>query len=453
MVHDLKELQAAIENICAAASRLGLDFEDMRFEICPAEILYTFGAYGMPSRFSHWSFGKSFHRLKTFYDYNLNRMYEMVINTKPCYAFLLEGNTLLQHKLVVAHVLAHSDFFKHNEYFKGTNKNMIETMSVNAERIRQYEFKFGRARVENLLDALLALQEHGDFSLWPKPEKKEEANEKKIAGPYDDLWKSGLPELNGETGMPKRRLPAHPEKDLLRFIGEHSSALEEWQRDVLNMVREEIQYFWPQMQTKIVNEGWATYWHLRIMRELDLDETEAIEFSKMHAGVIQPSNLRVNPYLLGLKIFEEIEQEADPELAFLVRQTENDISFLRTYLTPKIIAKLNLYLFQKAGADWVIKDRQAETIKEQLIKNLFNCGVPIILVEDADYRNRGELYLRHAFEEGELDVPYLEKTLPYVYLLWGRPVHLETVVEGKSIVFSYDGKKNYRDARVNKIPL
>ncbi|MEW6662833.1 MAG: SpoVR family protein [Bacillota bacterium] len=453
MSNELKELQAAIEEIYETASRLGLDYEDMRFELCPADILYTFGSYGMPSRFSHWSFGKSFHRLKTLYDYNLNRMYEMVINTKPCYAFLLEGNSLLQHKLVVAHVLAHSDFFKHNVYMKRTNKDMMETMAVNAERIRQYEFKFGRAQVETLLDALLALQEHGDFSLWPGPEAKQEVNGKKLVSPYDDLWQLGLQEQNRETSLAKRRLPAHPEKDLLRFIGEHSPVLEEWQRDVLDMVREEIRYFWPQMQTKIINEGWATYWHLKIMRQLDLNETEAIEFGKMHAAVIQPSKFRINPYLLGLKIFQYLEQEQSTpalEQVFWARTTENDISFLRSYLTPKIIDELNLYVFQKAGVDWVIKDRRADAVKEHLIKSLFNCGIPVLFVEEADYRNRGELYLRHSYEGEELDVPYLEKTLPHVYLLWGRPVYLETVVEGKSMVFSYDGKKNFRHAGGSK---
>lgn len=111
-MQEIERLERAVEEILAVARGLGLDFFDMRFELCPAEVIYTFGAYGMPTRFSHWSFGKAYFKIKTEYDYNLSRIYEMVINTDPCYAFLLAGNSLLQNKLVVAHVLGHSDFFQ-----------------------------------------------------------------------------------------------------------------------------------------------------------------------------------------------------------------------------------------------------------------------------------------------------------------------------------------------------
>ena len=154
---EIKQLEQALEKIVARAHEFGLDFYDTYFEICPADILYTFGAYGMPTRFTHWTFGKAYHKMKTQYDYNLGRIYEMVINSNPCYAFLLEGNSLIQNKLIMAHVLAHCDFFKNNAYFQNTARDMVESMAAAAERFRAYEFKYGRDRVEKFIDAAISI--------------------------------------------------------------------------------------------------------------------------------------------------------------------------------------------------------------------------------------------------------------------------------------------------------
>ncbi|KKM08985.1 stage V sporulation protein R [Clostridiales bacterium PH28_bin88] len=463
MDSELKVLEKAVEDIAGIARGLGLDFYDMRFELCPADILYTFGAYGMPTRFSHWSFGKAFYRMKTQYDYNLSRIYELVINSDPCYAFLLEGNSLVQHKLVIAHVFAHSDFFKHNARFARTNRQMVEAMSVNAQRIRQYEFKYGRKDVEIFLDAVLSIQEHIDpYTRITRETKKEKPGiEQFPETPYDDLWKLGKPAAKPPVQTQVKKTPPEPEKDLLRFIMEHSRELEDWQRDIMSMMREEMVYFWPQMETKIMNEGWAALWHARIIRELDLPEAEALEFAKMHASVLQGSRTHINPYLLGMKIFEDIEKRWENPTTeeqeryrrpggegknkiFEVRETENDVSFLRNYLTREMVEELDLYLYHKVGHDWVIADKNWERVRDILVTSRTNCGFPVIMVEDGDYQHHGELYLRHCYEDVELDIPYLEKTLPYLFLLWGRPVHLETVLEGKGVVFSYDGKRNSR---------
>ncbi|GAW91263.1 SpoVR family protein [Calderihabitans maritimus] len=448
----IKLLEKAIKEIQDQAEKFGLDFFPMRFELCPADILYTFGAYGMPTRFSHWSFGKAFYRLKTQYDYNLSRIYELIINSDPCYAFLLDGNSLLQNKLVIAHVFAHSDFFKNNVHFAHTNRQMVETMAVHAQRIREYEFKYGRNEVEIFLDAVLALQEHiNPYRLIKEPERQKPAEENKPETPYDDLWSL---EDKDEPKLPvkEKKFPAEPEKDLLQFLMQHGHYLEDWQRDIIAMVREEVLYFWPQLETKIMNEGWATYWHVRIIRALDLSEEEAVEFAKMHSQVVQPSRMSLNPYLLGMKIFESIEKrwdqenkgESGREKIFEVRELENDISFIRNYLTEELVEELDLYLYQKVGHEWKIVEKDWIKVREGIVNKLVNCGYPYIVVEDGDYLGKGELYLRHCYEDRELDVPYLEKTLPYVYLLWGKPVHLETVIEGTTILFTYDGRKNSR---------
>ncbi|MCL6638722.1 MAG: SpoVR family protein [Firmicutes bacterium] len=464
---ELKILEEAFAKITAKAKEFGLDFYDMIFEICPADIIYTFGAYGMPTRFSHWTFGKAYHKMKTQYDYNLGRIYEMVINSNPCYAFLLDGNTIIQNKLVMAHVLGHCDFFKNNAYFSHTNRDMVESMAAAAERFRRYEFNYGRNKVEAFIDAAISIQEHieprmfikKDSSPAPKKENNKGCRSRRPETPYDDLW--GLDEKHScscENCDRPKKFPPQPEKDVMLFIIQHAKDLEDWQRDILSVVRQEMLYFWPQLETKIMNEGWATYWHLRIMREIDLDEAEAIEFSKMHAGIIQTSKTRLNPYYLGLKIFEDIEKRWDQpteeeksrygrpggegrKKIFEVRATENDISFLRNYLTKELIEELDLYLYKKIGYEWKIVEKDWEKVRDGLVANLTNGGYPYIVVEDGDFNKRGELYLKHLFEGIELDVFYLEKTLPHVYSLWGRPVHLETVIDNKPVLFTFNGEK------------
>lgn len=463
---EFKELFRAIENIYDQAFKFGLDFFPMRFELCPADIIYTFGAYGMPTRFAHWTFGKQFYKMKLQYDFNLSRIYELVINSNPCYAFLLEGNDLIQNKLIIAHVFAHSDFFKNNYYFSRTTGEMVETMAAHAARIREYEFKYGRHEVEIFLDAALSIQEHieppGCFA-------DREANQIGIEDkqsrqppetPYDDLW--ALDGKSKKIPIERNRKAAfQPSKDLLTFMIKYSPELENWQQDILAMIREEMQYFWPQAATRVINEGWATYWHVKIMRELDLGEEETVEFARLHAGVIQPNKMQINPYYVGSKIFANIERRWDNPTSgerqrygrkggegrdkiFEVRANQNDISFLRNYLTRELVNELDLYLYQKVGSEWVVVEKDWEKVRDGLVSRLINCGYPYIVVEDGDYQRRGELYLRHCYEDLELDVPYLEKTLPHVYLLWGRPVHLETVIDSKKVIFSYDGKKNSR---------
>ena len=463
MTEEIRKLEKAIEEITAIARKFQLDFFPMRFEICPADIIYTFGAYGMPTRFSHWSFGKAFHRMKMEYDLGLNKIYELVINSNPCYAFLLKGNTLIQNKLIVAHVLAHSDFFKNNIRFSNTSRDMVETMAASAERIRFYEMKYGKERVEEFLDHALSIQEHIDPGLTrprrKRTEQKKEEPNSRAKTPYDDLWRlDGQPEKENVEKPAQRRFPETPEKDLLLFIMKHSRALEEWQQDILSILRHEMLYFWPQLETKIMNEGWASYWHIRILREMDLTEEETIEFAKLNAAVIQPSSTSINPYYLGLKIFEDIEKRWDHptkeerekygrlpgkgrEKIFEVRELESDISFLRNYLTEDLVEELDLYVFERTGNAWTVTDKDWRRVRDQLVASRVNGGHPYIVVKDGDYLRNGELYLEHRYEGTELDLKYLEKTLPHVYALWGRSVHLETVVEDRPVVFSYNGKK------------
>jgi stage V sporulation protein R len=465
LVNEHKALEYAIAEITEIATHFGLDFYPMRYEICPADIIYTFGAYGMPTRFSHWSFGKAFHKMKLSYDFNLSKIYELVINSNPCYAFLLKGNSLIQNKMIVAHVLAHCDFFKNNVRFANTSRDMVESMSASAERIREYELKYGKEEVEQFLDHVLAIQEHINPSLLDARPRRPIERKSRVqkSTPYDDLWQ--LDKDKTKTTVKKssaiRSFPEQPEKDLLLFLMNHSRVLEDWHQDILTILREEMLYFWPQLETKIMNEGWASYWHIRIMRELDLNEEETIEFAKLNASVLQPSPTSINPYYLGLKLLEDIERRWDHptereqrelgrkpgkgrEKLFEVRELESDISFIRDYLTRELVEQLDMYVFQKQGNDWKVSDKDWEQVRDQLVTSRINGGHPVIMVKDGDYSRNGELFLQHYYEDMELDIKYLENTLPHIYQLWGRTVHLQTVIDKRDVVFSYNGKKCVR---------
>jgi stage V sporulation protein R len=460
-----KNINHAIAEIMEIASGFGLDYYPMRYEICPADIIYTFGAYGMPTRFTHWSFGKQFHKMKLQYDFGLSQIYELVINSNPCYAFLLDTNSLMQNKLIIAHVLAHCDFFKNNVRFSNTRRDMVESMTATAERIASYEMIYGKDEVESFLDAVLAIQEHIDPSIIrPKlPDYNLDEEEKEVVRktPYDDLWNIGQPVIDNKSiPQNRKKFPPKPEKDLLLFIEEYSRELEDWQRDILTMMREEMLYFWPQLETKIMNEGWTTFWHQRILREMDLTTDETIEFATLNANVVQPSKTTINPYYLGLKIFEDIEKRYDHptnemmklgvkvksgrDKMFEVREIESDISFIRNYLTKELVKQEDLYLFEKKGGNYQITDKDYENVRDQLVSMRVNGSFPYIVVENGDYSRNGELYLKHGYEGTELDPRYLENVLPYLYQLWGRTVHVETYVENRPIIFSFDGKKIQR---------
>lgn len=428
------DLQYAIDEITEIAAGFGLDFYSMRYEICPADIIYTFGAYGMPSRFSHWRFGKRFYKMKLQYEMGLSKIYELVMNTNPCQAFLLNTNTLVQNKLIVAHVLAHSDFFKNNVHFKKTNNQMEKSMASAAERIQHLIDEHGIEEVESFLDAVLTIEEHVD----PLAHIGQFQTESPVAAQYeyDDLWE--------KEAAPEKAPTVCYEKDLLAFIAQHSPILTDWQREIVMLIRQEMLYFWPQMETKIMNEGWASYWHMRIMRELPLTESEAIDYARLNADVVQPSKMGINPYYLGVKLYEYIEkQHGSREILFDVRETESDLSFLRNFLTKEFVEQEDLYLFEKKGAHWTITEKEWEAVRDQLVSSKINGGFPSLYIIEG----KEDLHISHAYEGQELDVGYLEQTLPHIFKLWGKPVHVKTVIDGKITIFTQnkDGLKRKYD--------
>jgi len=473
---EIKTLETAVEQIWEVARGFGLDPYPTNFEIVPASVMYEVGSYALPGRYSHWTFGKAYHRMKTMYDFGLSKIYEVVINTNPAYGFLLETNSPIQNKLVIAHVLGHVDFFKTNIYFSKTNRRMVESVSTHAQRMMEYEFKFGRKNVERFLDAVLAIEEHIDPYFFIKrevspAEEKRRAELRPKDGPYDDLWlldKAGQAASKenenesdrNEESFPRERLP---EKDLLFYIMKHSPVLSAWQRDAIAMVHEEMEYFVPQMQTKIMNEGWASIWHARIMRALDLNDNDHIEFANLHSSVVSPHKGQLNPYYLGYKIYEDIERRWNEpsedeskkfarkgnegrEKIFEVRELENDVSFLRNYLTEDLCEELDLFVYELVEEEaWTITEKRWEKVRDQLVSNMTNFGFPYLEVVDGDYNGNRELYLKHRFEGTELDLRYARKALEHVHTLWGRPVHLETIADEESTVLHFNGDEHLED--------
>ncbi|MGH9944140.1 MAG: SpoVR family protein [Pyrinomonadaceae bacterium] len=871
---EIKELEKALEQIWEVALRFGLDPFPTRFELVPATVMYEIGSYALPGRYSHWTFGKAYHRMKTMYDFGLSKIYEVVINTNPSYGFLMETNSPVQNKLVIAHVLGHVDFFKHNAYFSKTNRRMVESVSAHAGRMNEYEFKYGRKTIERFLDAVLSIEEHVDPNFFirraPRATEEGEAPRQKAPGRYDDLWQIGQKRESEDapaaSDQERKRIAERlPEKDLIYYLMRHSPALADWQRDVMAMIHEEMEYFVPQMQTKTANEGWAcatgdslilsergfirfdqlwkervqvnvasggtgslhrikdfhkqegaptirirtrrglmiegaykhrvrladggwaylsevnigervtveagnniwpqakqpldyalaqrsasleavaalagvslwtvlrhmkgrrtqkagaitaslqvssyqpgrhgkvlstrnllrppavleedlawllgyfvgdgnvtksgicltcgeeelaktlaacigrvlglralvhwdatevgghwrvivhsrellallrrvgidlrdkspkkkipalvlrspkevvsaflsgyfdadayagrggiklasssedlirtvqivllnygilstqrpkkdgcthleitgasaarfhreigfrlarkqeglrqyveerrwfrkeeasdeivsieygqadvyditvdekhayvangllhhnSFWHSRIMRELDLPDKELLEFAELHAGVVSPHKGQLNPYYVGYKIWEDIERRWDNPTReererfgrvggegrakiFEVRELDNDVSFLRNYLTEELCEELDLFVFELVDdEEWRVTEKRWERVRDQLVSNMTNFGFPYIVVADGDYNNNRELYLKHSFEGAELDLGYARKVLEHVQTLWGRPVYLETIVDGEPAVLSYDGEEH-----------
>src|SRR5216684_4530504 len=873
---EIEQLRDAIDQAWEEARNFGLDPFPTHFELVPASIMYEFASYSLPGRFSHWTHGKAYYRQKMQYDFGLSKIYEMVVNTNPSYAFLMEMNNLLQQTFVVAHVFGHTDFFKNNAYFQHTSRRMIDKVSIHAGRIAKYEFDHGKAEVEHFLDAVLSIQEHVDYNLFiranepGKNDKKEGKTVTEVTSEYDDLW--GFEKKAKRAEEERDRLPGKPEKDILQFLINYAPHLQPWQRDIIEIVRTEMLYFVPQMQTKVMNEGWAclrndslvltergllrydalhemlaqgeamtvdsgngerdpitdrhihrnaptirlrtrrglvlegaeehklsigpdkwialkdvrvgqriplsvgdniwpeqlvpvsspvkivaptvedvalaaevgvhtvyrslggktiyakdriaaaiestgytfgnngkplyslrlplvapthvtesfaaflgyligdgnihvsknaigftsgdreladryaslitelfaieptlfwdertvngkggrwrvvfysanvldllqsldidlrakarqkripdcilrspkpvvsaflrayfdcdgcasvkqgvilstfsddiahalqivllnygilsrrrgvnvgisgksaqifaqeigfglarkrsnldqyianhrwflkedptdqvisvehdvadvyditvdhshsyvangmlhhnSIWHSRIMRQMGetgvISDSDTLEFAQLHSSVLSPSPTSLNPYYLGFKMFEDIERRWDNptkeeqerlgrkpgtgrQKIFEVRELDNDVSFLRNYLTKDLIEDLDLYLFKKEGDEWLVSEKTWEIVRDGIVASLTNFGYPYLVIENGDFRGNRELYIKHMFEGQELDLIYAEKTLQYVHTMWGRPVHLETVYEGKRILLTYDGERN-----------
>jgi stage V sporulation protein R len=430
--YHISDLESYTRIIEEAARDFGLDCYPQEFEICNYEDMLSYEAYsGMPSRYPHWSFGKAWERKKTFYRYNLVGLpYEMVINSNPCLAYLMKENTLALQVLTIAHVFGHNDFFKNNRLFKnGTRADYtVEMFKSHATRISDYiaDPSIGYERVERILDAAHALRFQvyrisNEKHLTPE-EIKESHMEKyyKAQSSKDPLFKESKKEHPDWD-----KIPLEPEEDILLFLLRYAP-LSEWEKDIISIVRSEAQYFMPQIETKIMNEGWASFWHYKILNHIDLPPSLHLEFIKRHNQVIAARPGTLNPYHLGFKIFCRLEEKGKP--LFDIREQERDVSFIRRYLDQDLCQELNLFEFQKDKHDYVIKEIADEDgwrkVRDALIMNLGMNGIPLIKAVDIDWARI--LYLEQEWDGRELLLDYAHQTIKYIARLWGNKVRLRT---------------------------
>lgn len=482
----LEAIRAEIEQ---HARDYGLDFYKTIFEVVDYRQISEIAAYGgFPTRYPHWRFGMEFDRLDKGYTYGMQRIYEMVINNDPCYAYLMASNPEYDQKTVIGHVYAHNDFFKNNLYFAGTNRKMMDEMANHAARIRRYVDRFGLDTVESFLDIALSLDNlidpHFPNQSHARPKETDEETERALEVPRlktrthkgymeryinpKEVIDEELRQIQEEKERRERRFPPEPVRDILGFLMEHAP-LKEWQQDILSIVREEAYYFAPQWMTKILNEGWATYWHSRIMTEKSLKDHELIEYADHYSGVVATSRGQLNPYKLGVELLRDIEDrwnkgrfgkeyhECDNmneklnwnkklglgrQKIFEVRRFYNDITFIDEFLTPEFVIEQKLFSFgyNKRTDQWEIVSREFEKVKQQLLTSLTNGGQPFIYVTDANFQNRGELLLQHRYEGVPLKMDYANDVLRNISRIWSRPVNLLTVHEDKILLIRYDGE-------------
>ncbi|CAN5382430.1 SpoVR family protein [soil metagenome] len=490
----LRDIQEEVEG---HARDFGLDFFPILYEVLDYKTMNEVAAYGgFPTRYPHWRFGMDYEQLSKSYEWGLSKIYEMVINTNPAYAYLLEGNSTTDQKLVMAHVCAHVDFFKHNYYFSKTNRKMIDGMANHASRVRRHMSRWGQDVVEEFIDTCLSLENLIDpMSAYivrqrpprsPEQQRADEEAEPEVGklrskGYMDsfinppEYLEAQKKKKEEEAKKQRRRFPEQPQRDVLQFLIENAP-LEHWQRDVLEVVRDEAYYFAPQAMTKIMNEGWATYWHSKILTEKALHASEIIDYADACSGVLATAPGKLNPYKLGVELLRNIEErwnkgqfgkewdECDSmdqkkdwdrrtglgrAKIFEVRKLYNDITFLDEFFTLEFCIEQKFYSFgfQERSGNWEIMSRDFKKVKDQLLKMLTNRGQPVIVVEDANFENRSELLLKHLHEGTDLDANQARDTLRNAAKVWSRPVSLLTKIENKGkLLRCEDGNISERSA-------
>lgn len=486
----LSDMQQKVEH---NAKSYGLDCFETVYEVLDYDEINMVAAYGgFPVRYPHWKWGMEYERLKKSYEYGLNKIYEMVINNDPCYAYLMESNAFTDQKIVMCHVTGHNDFFKNNFAFAHTNRKMINEMANHASRVRRYMDWFGTSEVESFIDKVLSVENLIDYNspyiVREKAVKADDDCEKGIEDnitripsqhEYMELYlnpasfiEKQRQKLKEEQEKAQSRFPKNPTRDVLGFLLENAP-LKKWQADILDMIREEAYYFAPQAMTKIMNEGWASYWHAKLMSERMMGPDELIDFADRHSGVMATIPHQINPYKMGIELFRDIEDRWNKgqfgtawdqcddmqakymwdkglnlgrEKIFQVRKIYNDLTFIDEFLTLDFCKRIGLftYGFDKRKQEYVIESKDFKVIKKKLLMSLTNLGHPNIQVINGNYENRSELLLEHIHDGVELDISFAKETLKNLAHLWTRAVHLLTKIDDRTVILSHDGA-NYKE--------
>ena len=473
-----------IEQACARhAAKYSLDTFPNQMEVITSEqMLDGYVSGGLPVNYGHWSFGKHFLIEHGRYRLGENSLaYEIVINTNPCIAFLMEGNSLAMQALVIPHAcFGHNSFSKGNYLFRQWTQPeaILDYMLFARNYVAECEERYGLERVEQTLDALHALRDQG-LDKYKRPSRldsrKERAEQaKRLFAAQETMRQAEYYSLTPQADKPAAAaerggaLAANPEENLLYFIEKHAPKLEPWQRELARIVRKIAQYFYPQRQTQVMNEGWATFWHHRLINDMyeagEIDQGILLECLHSHTNVIrQREYSALNPYALGFAAWNEIKRVCEsptdedreylPEIAGKdwletfhdTMQNYRDESFLLQYLTPKLVRDFKLMAIQtREDLDhWSVSETAGtesfKSIRSQLSAAYrLESSMPEISVVGYALESDRKLLLQHQSYGGKmLAEDHAQQTLKHLRGLWGYDVALETVDKNGTTLKAY----------------
>lgn len=499
--NELQRLAKVESRLYQLAEEAGLKFHEIEWDIIPDQKMFEIMAYRIPGNISNWKYGRDYERIRTINEQYMDGLpYEVVINSDPSRAYLMKSNTFGVQCLVMAHVIGHVSFFTMNKYFANTRKDMIQVLDTAAKRFNEYEKNYGIYDVEKTIDAAHAIQFHSS----PFDKETEEVKKKRVfemlkrrnqgsKSDYHDILDTLLndevpkQDINLFNQRLWRRIkdktPVEPAADLLRYIIDYSTILEDWQRDICEILRLEGQYFWPQMKTKYMNEGWATYWHQTLMKQL-FDEgtlnTEEFDQYNHSNSLVKASNPKsMNPYLVGCEIWEDIEERWNKgrhgddyedcqfrtekenwdtkdgkgrEKMFEIMKSETDWFFVMQYLTTEMIDKLNLYVYvlqeTPESYDLVRTNHTAKQVRDLIVQSFAHSHIPNIEIIDINHEDAGKFLIKHQHVGADLDMKYTEETLKHIKYLWGREVVLDTKLNKKPVRLKCD-----KEDKITKLDL
>ncbi|CAH0991485.1 hypothetical protein SIN8267_01591 [Sinobacterium norvegicum] len=461
------------EEIGNIAAEFGLDTYANQIEIISSEqMMDAYASHGMPLGYSHWSYGKHFLGIEKNYQRGqMGLAYEIVINSDPCIAYLMEENTMTMQALVIAHACyGHNSFFKGNYLFKAWTdaKSIIDYLLFAKNYIAKCEQRYGLEEVEKTLDSCHALMNYGvDRYQRPDPisaeleTERQQQREADLQKQVNDLWRT-IPRGDDETDETNQHcFPSEPQENLLYFMEKNSPLLESWQREIIRIVRKIAQYFYPQRQTQVMNEGWACFWHYTLIYEMYdrglVNDGFMFEFLQSHTSVIfqpdfdSPYYSGINPYTLGFHMMIDIrricehptdeDREYFPEFAgtdwqetlqFAMRNFKDE-SFILQFLSPKVIRDLKLFYVLDDDQSSEIEiaaiheERGYKKIRETLASQ-YNLGdrEPNIQIYNVDTKGDRALYLRHMQHNRMPLDQNTDDVLKHLSRLWGFDVHLIT---------------------------
>lgn len=485
-----EDLEGLIPQIVKECGEFGLDFYPIVVQKLTYDEMSEVASYGgFPVRYPHWQWGMEYEELQRGYEHGMHKIYEMVINTNPCYIYCLDSNTLVDDITVISHAIGHNDFFKNNVFFQSTSENMMNQLANDAARIRRYVSRWGKERVTEFIDYVLRLQTLVDPSrAWDQKKIKDPIvrdtrhyfHPNRLAAKEDHEymdeylnpkdWKQQQQhQVELKEAADQIDLFKEPTKDILGFLKDHAP-LKPWQADILAMLYHEMLYFSPQRTTKMLNEGWASFIDYNIMARrgfIDLGQEKGkcgiVEYAQHKAGVLG-GKYSLNPYKLGFCLFLDIEERWNkgrfgtaweecqdikeredwdknlglgPEKVLEVRKFYNDYQAISEFFTPEFCNKYEFFEWKKRpNGEYVLVDRDPKNIRQKLMQKYLNGGLPDIRLSDPNHHNRGEMMLQHQWDGRLLYKPYVEPTLQALCALWGRNTYLATCnKDGEEIVY------------------